>query len=351
MRYYFNMGQFISDTVNQVLNSVGSNPTFHNIKSEFMDSIQQAANGFQTSKKSKPKSVSPAGILMLVFGCLSLFIGGVITAVTFLSALSRPLTLLAGVPFLAAGAGLVGAGNVRLKRQKRFERYCEVIGTASFCPVDELAAVSGLSKKATVKDLKQMIALRMFPYARIDTLGTTLMLDEETYQQYLAALEAMQQRESEAASPPHSTGNSELDRAIAEGRVYLKQMNDANDRIPGEEMSQRIDTLAMITAKIFACVEKRPAKLPEIKKFLRYYLPTTLKLLEAYAEFDAQPVMTDSIRSAKIEIEDAIGTIETAFSNLLDTLYDDQILDISTDISVLESMFKKEGLTGPEKKQ
>ena len=196
-----------------------------------------------------------------------------------------------------------------------------------------------------------MIRLGMFPYARLDSMGTTLMLDEETYQQYLKALEAMQRREAEGTVPSHSTGNSELDEAISEGRVYLKQINDANDRIPGEEISEQIDRLAKITAKIFACVEQSPERLPEIKKFLRYYLPTTLKLLNAYAEFDAQPVETENIRAAKMEIEKALCTIETAFSNLLDSLYDDQILDISTDISVLESMFQKEGLTDHQEKE
>ena len=348
MRYYFNMGRLIEQAVNQVIGAVNS-PTFHQMRTDLENGLRQAANGFQSAKSPVPpvqkKRVSPAGILFTVFGSLGLLWGLILALAMYLPA------LFCSIPLLLAGGILLAIGVSRLKLNSRFSRYCELIGNASFCTVAELSGVSGKSVSATARDLRRMIRLGMFPYARLDSMGTTLMLDEETYQQYLKALEAMQRREAEGTVPSHSTGNSELDEAISEGRVYLKQINDANDRIPGEEISEQIDRLAKITAKIFACVEQSPEKLPEIKKFLRYYLPTTLKLLNAYAEFDAQPVETENIRAAKMEIEKALCTIETAFSNLLDSLYDDQILDISTDISVLESMFQKEGLTDHQEKE
>ncbi len=97
--------------------------------------------------------------------------------------------------------------------------------------------------------------------------------------------------------------------------------------------------------KIFDYVELHPDQLPEIRKFMEYYLPTTLKLLEAYKEFDSQPVQGGNISSAKKKMEKALDTINLAFENLLDNLFEDAAMDISTDISVLNTLLAQEGLT------
>ncbi len=88
--------------------------------------------------------------------------------------------------------------------------------------------------------------------------------------------------------------------------------------------------------------------MPEISKFMRYYLPTTLKLVNAYREFEKQPVQGENIRNAKTEIQTSLEIINKAFENLLDSLFEDDALDISTDISVLHTMLAQEGLTGSD---
>ena len=95
-------------------------------------------------------------------------------------------------------------------------------------------------------------------------------------------------------------------------------------------------------------VQEHPEKLPDIRRLMNYYLPTTLKLLNVYEEFDSQPVQGENIRSAKQQIEATLDTINVAFENLLDKLFTDEVLDVSSDITVLETMLKQEGLTGSE---
>ena len=132
---------------------------------------------------------------------------------------------------------------------------------------------------------------------------------------------------------------------LVEGARYREEIRQANDAIPGEISSQKLDRLENVTTKIFEYVEKHPKKQPEIRKFMSYYLPITLKLVGAYRDFDAQPVQGENIISAKKEIEDTLDTINLAFENLLDGLFEDVAMDISTDISVLETMLAQEGLT------
>ena len=95
---------------------------------------------------------------------------------------------------------------------------------------------------------------------------------------------------------------------------------------------------------IFKRVRAHPDVAPDLKKMMDYYLPTTVKLLEAYAELDAQTVQGENITSSKREIEDTLDTLNLAFEKLLDSIFKDTAWDLSTDISVLQTLLAQEGL-------
>jgi 5-bromo-4-chloroindolyl phosphate hydrolysis protein len=181
------------------------------------------------------------------------------------------------------------------------------------------------------------------------------MLNNEVFRQYLLLKESMKMKEIEEnekrskESIQHESMDPAVRKAIEEGRSYVKRIREANYAIQNVEISRKLDKLEEVTEKIFDYVETRPHKLPEIRKFVGYFLPTTLKLLDAYRELDSQSVQGKNISSAKAEIEQSLDTINTAFDNLLDGLFEEIAMDISTDISVLETMFAQEGLTRNKK--
>ena len=107
----------------------------------------------------------------------------------------------------------------------------------------------------------------------------------------------------------------------------------------------KLDRLEKIVDEIFKQVEKNPEKLSEVRKFTNHYLPMTLKLVNSYKELNNQAIEGDNIKKAKVEIEKSIDLINGAFANLLDDLFEDVVLDISSDISVLKTLFTQEGLT------
>lgn len=144
-----------------------------------------------------------------------------------------------------------------------------------------------------------------------------------------------------AAPKAQAAPQSEYDKTL----LRLRELNDA---IPDEEMSDRIARLEAVTAKIFAQAESDPEKLPQMRKFLDYYLPTSLKLLEAYAEMDAQGIEGENISESKRRIEQAMGTLVTAFENQLDKLFQSDALDLSADIDVMEKMLQADGLAGED---
>ena len=137
--------------------------------------------------------------------------------------------------------------------------------------------------------------------------------------------------------------DSEVAEMIRKGNAYIESIRLANDAIPGEVISAKLDRLENIIRKIFVSVKHHPEQKPEMDKFMEYYLPTTQKLVNAYKEFDALAIKGENVTKSMNEIENALDTINSAFEQLLDDLFQDTAFDISAVISVLQTMLAREG--------
>ena len=157
-------------------------------------------------------------------------------------------------------------------------------------------------------------------------------------------------KQEEKAEPakPESTGNPEIDALIAERDRAVGEMHRLNDSIEDPTISAQIDRLESTTKKIIAHVVQNPDKLPQIRRFLNYYLPTTLKLLNAYDRADSAGISGTNIDGTKGKVSEMMNTIVTAFDKQLDALFGDEALDISTDITVMEQMLAREGIGGTQ---
>ena len=167
-----------------------------------------------------------------------------------------------------------------------------------------------------------------------------------------AAKERVRKAEEEAAEAKRradmavkQTGDPELDKVIDEGNKYIIALREANDAIPGEDISNSIDRIEKACKGIFEYVREHPSKTGEIKKFMNYYLPTTLKLLKSYENLQNQTVKGENITSTMFDIEGMMVTIASAFEKKLDQLFESDSLDISADIAVFENLLASEGLT------
>ena len=154
--------------------------------------------------------------------------------------------------------------------------------------------------------------------------------------------------EVELPEEPVTTGNPELDKMIADGEGAIKAMRALNDSIQDETISGQIDRLEEVSARIFQYVKDNPAKLPQIRKFMSYYLPTTIKLLTAYDQMSRQGVAGQNITGTMEKVEGMMSSIVLAFEKQLDSLFGDEAMDISTDITVLENMMVREGLAADD---
>lgn len=149
---------------------------------------------------------------------------------------------------------------------------------------------------------------------------------------------------------PASTGNPELDKMIRDGALAVEEMKRLDENIEDEKISQAIRELEQTSQAIFQQVREAPEKLPQIRKFMDYYLPTTLKLLNAYDRMSSVGVGGENIDSTKERVEAIMDTIVAAFDKQLDGLFGAEALDVSADITVLETMLAREGLAGDQMK-
>ena len=147
------------------------------------------------------------------------------------------------------------------------------------------------------------------------------------------------------------TGNPEVDKIIDEGREYLKKLRAADDAIPDEALSECITRMERASKDIFRFIADHPEKAPQIRKFMNYYLPTTLKLLNSYQRLSSQSVKGENITSTMFNIAGMMHTVADAFEKQLDSLFSEEAMDISADITVFETLLKQEGFVDEEKKE
>lgn len=248
-------------------------------------------------------------------------------------------------------AFMAGTGTSMVRSVGRFRKYVKILGNQEYCEVKELARQTGRPVKSVLKDLKKMIKKGWFRQGHLDEQGTCLMASDAAFQQYTSLMERMKQQKAEKeaaeekARQEYSKLSPEVQEIIRTGDEYVKKIREANDAIPGEEISNKIARMEMLVDKIFDRVEQNPETVDDIHRLMDYYLPMTIKLLDAYEELDAQPVQGENIISSKKEIEKTLDTLNAAFEKLLDDLFQDTAWDVSSDISVLNMMLAQEGLT------
>ena len=295
------------------------------------------------------------GIVKIVFGSLLScfgFLGFLSTAILAIVTGISGVPAIFGLAGLACGAGLITNGVQGLNRVGRFKKYCRIIGNSTHCALEKLARSVGKNVKFVRKELVKMIDDGYFLEGHLDAEGANLITSHETYRHYeqsRLALEARKQEqkrleEAQKAAQSATSADPRVRDVVERGNAFIAEIRRCNDAIPGEEISGKITRMETIIRRIFERAKAHPEIVPDLKKLMDYYLPMTVKLLNAYAEMDAQPVQGETIRSSKKEIEDTLDTLNLAFEKLLDDLFEDTAMDVSSDISVLNTLLAQEGL-------
>ena len=301
-----------------------------------------------------------------VFGVLSL---GMAAAGWVFSGQSSLLTA-AEAGFALSAAAATGCGMLARRgrkgrdRLKRFEEYRQVIGDREYIAIRELAEKTGYPEETVRKDLLRMKRDGLLPRATFDLHRTTIMLTDRAFKQYQEAERARKVREQQegADSAAFSADGSQADAGgtadarqnfdadaveslIRDGNASILRIRGVNDEIPEEDpMSGKLYRLEDICRRIFTQVRRDPSCAGDCRRLMQYYLPTTEKLIRAYAELSRQPDAGENIVGTRNEILRSMDVINGAFEKLLDQMFQEKAWDIASDINVMKTMMAQDGL-------
>lgn len=177
--------------------------------------------------------------------------------------------------------------------------------------------------------------------------GGLSMLFDQRAKSLQKKMYQLRMRKNPTDVPKMNVKNDRVSSLQRESAKYMQLIRAANDAIPGVEISQDITEIEQLTHEIFDYAIKNPDKTSGLKSFFSYYLPTTLKLLNTYANLDAQPIQTEQITKTKAEIHAMLKKIKAAFAKLYDQIFDITALDVSSEITAMESMMNTQGLLNP----
>lgn len=244
------------------------------------------------------------------------------------------IPIVACLMFAVGGLSMLFSGIGKNRRGERYLNYLAYIGANREVDLAPMAAAFDVSVGKLCKDLRRMLAKGVLPTGYLDLAEGKLFLTEMGYHA----------PEPRREAPPVQEETPQ--QAAAREDDILREIRQVNDEIPDEVMSAKIDRIEEITGKILKYQKEHPNKESQLRTFLNYYLPTTLKILRAYAQLDAQGIEGENISAAKQRIEGMMDQVVSGFEKQLDKLFQDDAMDITSDVEVLENMLKKDGLSG-----
>ena len=273
-------------------------------------------------------------------------------------------------------------GFQKIGRINRARKILKMMENRDTITIEEIASAFGKSEKWVADDIQAMVRDGIFTgKTYMDKEETAFMISHEAYNQYRETMRAYEERkraqagqtaydaaaksafrkedlkeytkmEKNAAQREQNSVReaARLDRETAEmvdeGKAFISHIHQKNEEVPDPVFTEKLNRLERIVTNIFDRVAAAPDSAPDLHRLMKYYLPTTQKLVDTYATLDRQAVQGENIENAKREIIASLDTINEAFERFLDQFFQTTAWDVSSDISVMSQMMAQDGLTG-----
>ncbi len=287
------------------------------------------ANSLLSQMSSKAKRLTTVGIVLsAIFGFISIdeIVGNLWMLPDIAWYLEEIVFPLCG---FGAGLGCLWGGLRRRKQVRTFRSYLAMIGSRTTISISALSSAMGVSPAKVRDTLEDMLDDGFFPQGYLDYGNDRLVLTSDGIPD-LPKEEEKPAQEEPAEDPQNA---------------ILDEIRAINADIDNPKLNQQIDRIGVITAKVFEYQRSHPQKSNQLHSFLSYYLPTTLKILRAYAQLEDQEVDGENISAAMERIEGMMDKVVEGFEKQLDQLFQGDALDITADVEVLERMLAKDGLS------
>ncbi len=304
-------------------------PASSDAEESWNPAVQSGRMPQMKKKKRRSKSFGVTAVVLCIVAGMVLF-GSVVDGF-------EQEVFQAGLILLLVGGAFALAARLTRRREDNRARFLAIIGERDSVHLQKLADAALCRLSLVKSELQHLIDEGAF--------GARAYIDESNLC-FMRFPEALPDTVCESAPPPKAESTAAQEPAV-EGEDYdviLRRIRELDDAIYDVPVSARILRIERITRHIFEYVSDFPEKKNQVRKFMNYYLPTTLKLLESYSRIERAGASGKNMRETKERIESALDMIVQGFETQLDLLYSSENVDISSDIDVLEQMMSQDGL-------
>ena len=315
------------------------------LKREVKDPVEEREQQRQTDANSR-KAVSnavrsafktpgdKASVALSICGGLTVFVGFFISLIAIANVSSTALwPVFIGLSIMLGGGAMIFSGIKVKQAARRYAKYLAIIGTNEAVNISTIAMKAEVSEKRAAKDLQAMIDKGMLgPTAYLNKELGYLFMSTQADDELRRAKTAAEMKARQAAAKKDAESYDEI----------LQQIRNINAQIPDPIMTAKIEAIENITADIFKAIERDPSKRRKADRFMSYFLPTTLKLLDSYKNLQDASVEGENISGSKQSIELAMDTIVDGFKKQLDDLYKSDAFNIDAEIDAMTRMMNSE---------
>ena len=345
---------------------------FAEIGDRIKNSINGAIRGFSSSSKNKlpqtrnPKvcEQDPPGKAYSILSRIAAIISAMVffamtidsfTEFTYGGGFAMLLgAIVSGLLTLASPYILWKIADKYKRLSNNYVRFLRELGDNTVISIRDLASGVAQSEEQTRKDILYMMKKNYFKQARIVENGKIFILDIPTFKLYkekLDKLPSYRENLTSDTSPmdeslsPEDINRQKANELIKESILSLDKISETKNDIKDASFREDVDHLLGNSEDILKIIEKYPDKATYIGKFSTYYLPTSLKLVESYKDFELVNSDDSRILKSMVEIDESIRTISEAFNKMKIDLLDDRAMDVKTEIDTINLLLKQEGLT------
>lgn len=345
---------------------------FAEIGDRIKNSINGAIRGFSSSSKNKlpqtrnPKvcEQDPPGKAYSILSRIAAIISAMVffamtidsfTEFTYGGGFAMLLgAIVSGLLTLASPYILWKIADKYKRLSNNYVRFLRELGDNTVISIRDLASGVAQSEEQTRKDILYMMKKNYFKQARIVENGKIFILDIPTFKLYkekLDKLPSYRENLTSDTSPmdeslsPEDINRQKANELIKESILSLDKISETKNDIKDASFREDVDHLLGNSEDILKIIEKYPDKATYIGKFSTYYLPTSLKLVESYKDFELVNSNDSRILKSMAEIAESIRTISEAFNKMKIDLLDDRAMDVKTEIDTINLLLKQEGLT------
>ncbi len=318
-------------------NEVQNNTTQNNAKHQHFvqhttyasgaDSIKNTATPYLQNKPSYTPAIFKACLGILGFG-----IFGIISLLSLIASSTMPAIITALISCASLFLLIKSFSSIGLI--SKFHTYGRLVGDAQYVEVSALASQAGASSDAVCKNLSKMISKGFFQDASLSPQQDVFFVTGKGRQEYLL-------------SGGTDVSDADMEGMWKEGRIFLRFIDKFIARLAqNDQMQAKAIQLKNTISSICNEVQDNPEKAEELRRATNYYLPTTQKLLASYANLQQQgDIQSENIINTRKEIFKAMDMVNEGFNKIYDDLYQDTALDISSDVAVMQTMMKQDGLS------